>query len=277
MGAGLQTARQDVAVHLGTELLDVRLTEMDDAEVEALKLLVAERGVVFLRAQDMTLDEQVAFGRRMGELLPNPAASPGVEGHPDVFHVRNDATSTFSERGAVWHTDQSFWARPPAFSMLRVETLPPVGGDTLFTSMYGVYDSLSPRLQDFLLTLTARHDGAARFRARLGVDGPLADLSFVHPVVRSHPMTGRKLLWVNAAYTDRLLELEEGESDALLRFLFDKVANAVAYQVRFRWERNSVALWDNRCVQHSVCWDYHPETREGFRVMTVGEQPYLEA
>jgi taurine dioxygenase len=157
--------------------------------------------------------------------------------------------------------------------MLRVETVPPVGGDTVFASMYAAYDHLSAPMQDLLSGLTAVHSGH-HAGAHYGYPDPKADYpESVHPLVRTHPRTGRKALYVNSGYTSRIVELSEAESAAVLHLLFDHVANGVAWQVRFRWEPSSVALWDNRCTQHHAIWDYFPATRHGYRVTTVGERP----
>lgn len=265
--------RLDLTKPIGTELRGIDLATLNDGEIEELKTLLAERGVLFFRNQNMTLDEQVAVGRRLGELHVHPAAKR-LDGYPEVLLIHTDADSNYTA-GEGWHTDVSCEERPPALSMLRIEQTPPVGGDTLFASMYGGFETLSGPMQGFLMSLTAIHSGDVAYRGRYGYDDDNREYPEAeHPVIRTHPVTGRKALYVNSGFTRRIKGLKRSESDALLRFLYDHIAYGVANQVRFRWEPNSVALWDNRCVQHHASWDYFPDTRHGFRVTTVGERPF---
>jgi taurine dioxygenase len=268
---GLQ--RLDLTKPVGTELRGVKLTELEDREIEELKHLVAERGVLFFRDQEMSLDEQVGIGRRLGELHVHPAAV-APEGHPEVMEVHTDAQSKVTA-GEYWHSDVSCDERPPGLSMLRIEQTPPAGGDTVFASMYAAFETLSAAMQEFLLGLSAVHSGDTYYRGRYGYDD--SNRSYPeseHPVVRTHPISKRKALYVNSMFTSRINGLTLRESDALLKLLFDHVAYEVMNQVRFHWEPNSVALWDNRCVQHHASWDYFPETRHGYRVTTRGERPF---
>lgn len=277
METRLDADRTDLTVHIGSEVHGKDPRKFTDADIGDLKRLVSERGVVVFRDLELPIPDQVELGRRLGTLLRNTSAAPPVDGFPEVYRVENGTDRRTADPGAAWHTDQSFWECPPAYSMLRIETQPEVGGDTVFTSMYSAYETLSPRLQDFISTLTASHSGAEQIRRYFGNGSPTEGMEAVHPVVRTNPTTGQRALYVNSAYTQRILELERKESDALLRMLFDHIAYAVPYQVRLSWQRGTVAIWDNRCVQHSACWDYYPETRIGFRVMTVGEEPFLES
>ncbi|MHB1925499.1 MAG: TauD/TfdA dioxygenase family protein [Acidimicrobiales bacterium] len=272
MSTAVATDRFDLTKPIGTELRGVKLNQLDEAGITEIKELVAERGVLFFREQDMTLAEQVALGRRLGELHVHPAAG-APEGFPEVLVVHTDAKSKRTA-GEGWHSDVSCDERPPALSMLRVETTPSVGGDTLFASMYEAYESLSEPIRQFLTPLKAVHSGDL-YRNLYEAAG--AEKKFPeseHPVVRTHPVTGRKVLYVNSGFTRRIVGLGSRESRAILDMLFDHIAYSVKGQVRFRWEPNSVALWDNRCVQHHASWDYFPDTRHGYRVTTVGERPY---
>ncbi|MFV0258260.1 MAG: TauD/TfdA dioxygenase family protein [Acidimicrobiales bacterium] len=269
----MTATRRDLNAKLGTEIDGVALTDLDEAGLEELKQLAAERGVLFFRDQQMTLTEQVALGRRLGDLMVHPAAKT-LDGYPEVLLVHTDADSTYTA-GEAWHTDVSCEARPPALSMLRIEQTPPVGGDTLWASMYTAYETLSPSLQDYLSTLTAVHRGDRAYRGRYGYTGDREFPVNEHPVIRTHPLTGRKALYVNSGFTSHITQLTARESSALLRFLYDHIAYGVLFQVRFHWEPGSVAIWDNRCVQHHASWDYFPETRHGYRVTTQGEAPYL--
>lgn len=161
-------------------------------------------------------------------------------------------------------------------SILHLRTVPPVGGDTLFASMYAAYDALSERMKAYLDGLTATHEGEHVYRSRYrhqGIDDtgrtyPKA----VHPVVVRHPVTGRNVLFVNSAFTTRINKLPREESETVLAFLCQHAAKP-DFQVRFRWRSHSVAFWDNRCVQHSALWDYYPQVRSGFRVTVRGGRP----
>ena len=148
----------------------------------------------------------------------------------------------------------------------------PPGGDTLFANMYAAYDALSPPLRALLDGLTARH--VADYTGQYGDHKPQREFPRAsHPVVRTHPVTGRKALFVNAGFTRHIEGLSRRESAALLTMLFEHVQNP-AFHCRFRWQRNSLAMWDNRCVQHLAVWDYHPATRSGLRVTIGGDKPF---
>lgn len=264
--------RTDLTPAIGTELRGVQLAELGAGELDEIAQLAAERCVVFFRDQQMSLEQQVAVGRGLGELHRFPGVK-GPTGMPrEIMVVHADANSK-AVPGEGWHSDVSCDERPPALSMLRVETIPPLGGDTMFVSMYAAFEALSAPIRDLLDGMTAVHSGR-HAGARYGYPDPDAHYpENEHPVVRTHPRTGRQALYVNSGYTRNIVGLQDRESAALLHLLFEHVANGVEWQVRFRWEPNSVALWDNRCTQHHACWDYFPATRHGYRVTTVGERP----
>ena len=161
-------------------------------------------------------------------------------------------------------------------SILQIHTLPETGGDTLFSSMYAAYEALSEPIRRLLDGLTAEHDGAPYYRsvnARIGRDDgvrtyPRAE----HPVIRTHPETGRKALYVNEMFTTKIMGLSKRESDALLNLLFTHIQRP-EFQCRFRWTKNALAFWDNRCVQHMAIWDYWPHPRSGYRVTIKGDRP----
>jgi taurine dioxygenase len=230
--------------------------------------------VLFFRDQEISVESQMALGAWFGPLVAHPN-DPGLPEHPEVMIIHADDTSK-RVAGESWHSDVSCDPEPPLGSILRIHTLPETGGDTLFASMYAAYEALSEPMRRFLDGLTAVHDGAPYYRsvnARIGRDDagrsyPQAE----HPVVRTHPVCGRKALFVNQMFTTRIAGLTRGESDALLGFLFEHVQRP-EFQCRFHWARNSVAFWDNRCVQHMAIWDYWPQTRSGYRVTIKGDRP----
>lgn len=233
-----------------------------------------EHCVLFFRNQILDHDAHKAFGRLFGELHVHPAV-PGPEGHPEILRIHTDKNSTYIA-GERWHSDVSCDEEPPLGSILYLHTVPDYGGDTLFSNMYAAYDALSDRMKTLLEGLTARHDGEEQYRGRYK-DRVADDSSMVypcadHPVVRTHPATGRKCLFVNPIFTKRINELPRLESETLLKMLYEHCQMA-DFQVRFRWKPNSVAFWDNRCVQHLAIWDYYPNVRSGYRVTIKGERP----
>ena len=193
----------------------------------------------------------------------------------ELLPVYADA-STRRVVGDKWHTDVSCDERPPYASILHMTVVPPSGGDTLFSSMYAAYDALSEPMKQFLAPLTATHDGAPNYadRARRNreTSSDRVDPNAVHPVIATHPKTGRKTIYVNSVFTTRINELAEDESKAVLEFLFAHVMRP-ELQCRFHWRRNSVAFWDNRAVQHYAVWDYYPHVRSGLRVTIRGDRP----
>ena len=265
-----------VSPRLGAEVSGVDLARpLGNRQFQELHDALMEHQVLFFRDQAaLDLDSHKALGRKFGALHIHPA-SAAPEGHPEVMPIHADAGSTWIA-GERWHSDVSCDAEPPMGSILHLHTVPPVGGDTLFASMYAAYDALSIRMKAYLDELTATHEGEHVYRGRYrhqGIDDtgrtyPKA----VHPVVVRHRVTGRKLLFVNATFTTRINELPREESDAVLAFLYQHAARP-DFQVRFRWQPHSVAFWDNRCVQHLALWDYYPQVRSGFRVTVKGERP----
>jgi alpha-ketoglutarate-dependent taurine dioxygenase len=259
---------------LGAEILDIDLEHLDQAGFELIRDALTEHLVVFFRDQDISIEAHKALGARFGTLDVHPN-DPGLEGHPEVMVIHADANSK-RVAGEMWHSDVSCASEPPMGSILRMRVVPPSGGDTLFASMYAAWDALSGRMKAFLEGLTAVHDGGPYYRdvnTILGRDdGGKTYPRSEHPVVRTHPVSGRKCLFVNSMFTTRILGLPKSESDAVLAFLFDHVKTP-AFQCRFHWQPHSIAFWDNRCTQHYAVWDYFPQTRSGYRVTVRGERP----
>jgi taurine dioxygenase len=260
---------------IGAEIRGVDLGRTIDAtEFDAIRNALTAHQVIFFRDQTLSIDQLVAFGRMFGELVVHPN-DPGLSGHPEVMIIHADAKST-RVAGERWHSDVSCDSEPPMGSILHLHTVPATGGDTLFASMYAAYDALSTPMQAWLATLTAEHDGAPYYRsvnARIGRDdGGRSYPRAVHPVIRTHPVSGRMALFVNEMFTTRIEGLSREESDAVLAFLFQHVQRP-EFQCRFHWAANSIAFWDNRCTQHMAIWDYRPATRSGYRVTIRGERP----
>ncbi|MBV9784312.1 MAG: TauD/TfdA family dioxygenase [Acidisphaera sp.] len=259
---------------IGAEIGGVDLSEpLGNRARDEIQRALAEHLVIFFRDQDITPAQHLAFGRLFGELHVHPAA-PHAPGEPELMIIHADANSPRAN-GEGWHTDVSCDEAPPMGSILHIRTCPPTGGDTLFASMYAAYEALSDRMKAYLEGLTAIHDGEPVYRgtyANLGAaDKPVYPRA-EHPVVRTHPVTGRRALYVNRGFTTRIVGIPADESEAILGYLYEHAENPL-FQCRFRWRANSIAFWDNRCVQHRAMWDYWPQTRSGHRVTVQGERP----
>lgn len=225
--------------------------------------------VIFFRNQPMSPEQHLDFGRRFGELHIHPAA-PFAHGDPELMIVRTDENS-FRNNGSGWHSDVSADEEPPLGSILHLHTAPSKGGDTLFANMYAAYDALSEPVKTLLGDLTALHE--SDYTGFYGDHEPQrAFPKASHPVIRTHPVTGKKALFVNNGFTRRIEGVTPAESRALLDFLFEHIKHP-AFQCRFPWQENSVAMWDNRCTQHMAVWDYFPEVRSGIRVTVKGDKP----
>ena len=260
--------------HTGAEIRGVDLSQpLDERTFKEIHDALIDSGVIFFRDQHLTPEQHKAFGRLFGELHMHPAAPREVPEHPEILVIHADEKSKHVA-GENWHSDVSCDLEPPMGSILYMHELPPVGGDTLFASMYAAYEALSEPMKRFLEPLTAMHEGEHVYRGRYGVNDtgkvfPKAE----HPVIRTHPVSGRKALFVNGGFTTRIVQLKRPESDALLQFLYRHVETP-EFHCRFRWQVNSVAFWDNRCVQHHAMWDYYPQRRHGHRVTIKGDKPF---
>jgi len=258
----------------GAEIRGVDLSKpLDERTFKEIHAALIDNGVIFFRDQHLTPEQQKAFARLFGELHLHPAAPREVPEHPEILVIHADENSKHVA-GENWHSDVSCDLEPPMGSILYMHDLPPVGGDTLFASMYAAYDALSEPMKRMLEPLTAMHEGEHVYRGRYGVNDtgrvfPKAE----HPVVRTHPVSGRKALYVNGGFTTRIVQLKRAESDALLQFLY-RHAETPEFHCRFRWQVNSVAFWDNRCMQHHAMWDYYPQRRHGHRVTIKGDKPF---
>ncbi|MDB4110004.1 TauD/TfdA family dioxygenase [bacterium] len=261
-----------ISPKFGAELTDAVLLDLHDDEVESLQQLAAERGVVVVRDQTMTVHQQAEFAHRLGPLTTYPVRNEDVPSELLVIHADENSKNV---AGSKWHTDISSEERPPSLSMLRMEVVPSSGGDTLFSDMYQAFESLSPEMQRFLKRLSARHDPKGHHLYLSGAKTLRELPSQIHPVIRTHPRTGRNALYVNSGFTARIQDVTRGESDALLAMLFDHIIQGLNFQIRVRWEPNTVVFWDNRVVQHHAAWDYYPQVRHGYRATSIGEIPYL--
>lgn len=257
---------------VGAFVTGVDLADLDDATHAEIRRALNEHCVLFFRDQSLTVEQHIAFGRRFGELDVHPAAA-NTTGHDEILVITADENSSRAN-GEAWHSDVSCLPAPPMASILHMQVIPPAGGDTMFSSMYAAYDALSERMKGYLDGLTALHDGGHVYR---GLYDGVADKPeyprAAHPIVRTHPESGKKCLFVNRAFTTKIIGVPADESDAILSYLFDHMEHP-NFQVRFTWEENSVAMWDNRSAQHRAIWDYWPHRRYGHRVTVKGDVPF---
>ena len=265
--------------HIGGEITDLDLRKpLSDATLAGLRSALLDRKVLFFRDQDITTEQHLAFARRFGELEVHPFA-PHKPGYPQVLAITHDEKNPGREN--TWHSDVTWRLEPSLGSILRGIEMPPCGGDTLFADMGAAYDGLSDEVKTAIAGRNALHD-FAHFRVSMRRRG-LSDAEIEafntkypmveHPVVRTHPETGRKSLYVNAAFTQHIVGMEKGESDALLKHLYAQAA-IPEYQCRFHWRNHSIAFWDNRACQHYAVSDYAPQLRRVERVTVIGDRPY---
>ncbi len=257
---------------VGAEISGIDLTRPLSAEErEALQQALADHLVIFFRNQPIDFENHKTFARYFGDIHIAPSTKQWtVPGHPEITAIHADENSTFVA-GEDWHSDMSCDPEPPLGSILYLHTVPDLGGDTVFSSMYAAYEGLSDRMKAYLEGLTAVHDAVVGFG---GITPPGMTLpKSSHPVIRTHPMTGRKTIYVNRGFTVKIEGLPPHESAAILSFLYLHIQKP-EYQCRFQWQPHSIAFWDNRALQHSAIWDYFPNTRSGYRIQVAGEKPY---
>jgi len=264
---------------IGAEIGGIDLREtLSDETLAGLRAALLDRKVIFFRDQDITTEQHLAFARAFGELEVHPFA-PHKPGYREVLAITHDEKNPGREN--TWHSDVTWRLEPSLGSILHALEVPPVGGDTLFSDMYAAYEGLDDETKKKIDGRTAIHD-FAHFRLQLRKKGkseaeieeynrayPPAE----HPIVRTHPETGRKGLYVNRAFTQYIVGKEREESDALLKHLYAQAA-IPEYQCRFRWRDHSIAFWDNRASQHYAVSDYWPALRRMERVTIVGDRPY---
>lgn len=275
---------QPLSPACGAEVTGIDLTRADDAAMQAVFAALAAHGVLFFRDQQLTPGQQVAVTRRFGTVLRVPYIRH-LDAHPDIIAVLKEADERrISTFGGSWHSDFSFLDEPPSLTLLYAIELPPVGGDTLWASQYAAYDALSPGMQRLLDPLRCVQTAWPHGTRGPGIDAPVsrsvgmvrgdpaADREVLQPVVRVHPVTGRRALFVNPVYSQRFEGMTEAESRPLLQFLFQHAASP-EFCCRLRWEPGTLAVWDNRCLLHLAINDYDGSRRLLHRTTVAGERP----
>jgi len=269
-----------IAGAMGAEIHGVDASrELDDTTVAALRKALLDHLVVFLPNQALTPEQQLRFARRFGEPMIYPFVK-GLDGLPEVTPIlkKEEDRNNF---GGIWHSDTVYQDEPPMGTMLYALELPPFGGDTLFANQYLAYDSLSDGMKALLAPLKAINiSGKGRVQktrtdmmkhASAGLKGD--ELESCHPVIRTHPETGRKALYVNVAHTVRFDGMTEEESAPILEFLFEHQIQP-EFTCRFRWSEGAVAFWDNRAAMHYPINDYHGYRRLMHRITLIGDRPF---
>lgn len=259
--------------HLGAEIDDLDLSQpLNEAQLADIRAAFADWSVLVFRDQHLDREAHKRFGRHFGSLHTHPM-NYSRAGDPEILVVRTTADSAHTA-GDGWHTDVTCDEIPPMASALYIREVPECGGgDTLYADMYLAYEMLSEPMQQMLEGLTAVHDGAIPYVGNYKSTPP--DRGYPrneHPVITVHPVTGRKVLYVNSGFTSHIRGLRPWESRALLDSLYQLIATTPRLHCRVEWQPNTLTLWDNRCTQHHAVWDYHPYTRSGERVSVVGEE-----
>ena len=264
-----------IAGGLGAEVEGVSLKKPSKALMKELRSAWLEHLVLFFRDQDLTLDEYMAFAEQLGEPIEYPMVK-GLEGYPKIIEVKKLEHERVNF-GGIWHTDTAYLERPPMASMLLAREIPPFGGDTLFANMYLAFESLSGGMKDLLSKLkgvnsSEKADASKTREDAIDKNKKLKTFNAEHPVVRTHPETGKKALYVNVGHTVRFAGWTEQESAPVLSFLYQHLTRP-EFTCRFTWQPNSIALWDNRCAQHNPVNDYHGYRRVMHRITLAGDVP----
>lgn len=274
---------------IGAVIRGLDLRDLDEETVAAVRQVWLERKVVFFPGQHLDPDSHLAFAANFGTPTEGHPVIPGIAGYPNIFEIdytkARELYATYGDvttrrQGINWHTDVTFVKRPPLGSILNAKVIPPSGGDTLWSDQGAALRDLSPSLQDYLSTLHAVHDGRETFKNALKQFGKakwegkqFEELEpVVHPVVRTHPETGEKVLFVNPGFTSHIVELDRPESDVLLKFLYEHSVRP-EFTVRYHWTAGDIGFWDNRSTQHAVVGDFGAQHRLIQRVTLKGDQP----
>lgn len=258
--------------HLGAEVPDIDFSQaLTKTQVADIRAAFADWGVLVFRNQVLTRDDHKRAVRYFGEVHTHPT-NHQRDGDPEILIVKTDQGSTFTV-GNEWHADVTCQENPPLGSMLYITETPPVGGgDTLFADMALAYELLSEPMKTFLEGLRAMHDGAGPYIGHYKTVEPEGGYpKNAHPIVTIHPVSGKKVLYVNAAFTTHIVGLRQWESKAVLEALYTLVATTPKLWCRVNWRPNTLTLWDNRSTQHHAVWDYYPHSRYGERIAIVGQ------
>jgi taurine dioxygenase len=268
-----------IAGALGAELSGLSLADgLSAAQAAEVRKALLDHQVIFIRNQNLTADQYMAFARAMGEPIEYPFVK-GLDGYPHIIEVKKLEHEKVNF-GGIWHSDTTYLEEPPMGSMLLSREVPPYGGDTMFANQYLAWEALSDTMKKLLdglvgLNSSARADVSKTREDRIKTDGKAeAPKEYLaeHPLVRTHPETGRKALFVNVAHTAGIQGMTQEESTPILEFLFRHQVKP-EFTCRWSWEPNAIAFWDNRCAQHNPVNDYHGFRRIMHRITLKGDRP----
>ena len=266
------------APNLGAVITNIDLSnDINDAELRGIRDAFHKYQVLFFQNQsEISPKNHIKLGRCFGDLHIHPAA-PKMKNYPQIFEINTDRNSKIANGAEDFHSDVSCDIEPPLGTMLQLHILPECGGDTMFANMYMAYEALSNPMQKFLSDLKASHESEHFYRGRYKTESNGKNKteypSAIHPIIRRHPETGKKAIFVNKFFTTRIVGLEPQESKFILDFLFSHIEKT-EFQIRYRWNKNDMAFWDNRCTIHKALWDYFPHERKGRRVTIKGDKPF---
>ena len=273
-GSRMDIDLQPITATLGAEVSGVDMANVDDETLDQLRKAWIDHKVLVLRNQHITVDEHIAFGRLFGELEIHPFVDD-VSGHPEIVRLRSTAENQAA--ASFWHSDVTWRREPSMGSILRGVVIPPAGGDTCFADAGAAYDRLSPEWKARIDPLVAVHDFSRAFGPDLSDDERAAkQLEFppaTHPVVRTHPETGKRSIYTNRVFVSHIEGLSPEESWEIIQYLERQIMNP-SVQCRIRWDVDTFVMWDNRAVQHFATNDYWPETRQVERVTVMGDRPF---
>jgi len=266
-----------LTAHIGAVVTDVKLTDLSDAQFERVRDTLHERGVLFFPAQHLSTEEHVAFAERFGPVSPYPMTQL-LGGTEQASFIEDTAEKPPSADD--WHTDVTWIAQPPAYAVLAAIDIPEYGGDTMWSSLFAAFEALSPTMQELCDGLRVRHCPGAGFRDRVAQNAgdEIADRLVAafppveHPLIRRHPVTGRRALFVTSGFMDHVVGMHRAESDALLQFLQEHAANP-NFCVRWRWTPGDVAMWDEAATNHRALADHFPQYRLMRRCTVDGPVP----
>ena len=267
---------QKYSPNLGAVITGVDLSkEINEDQFKDIHKAFLDNQVLFFQNQnEISPEVHLKLGKLFGELHMHPAA-PSMPGYPEIFEIHAHKNSKVAN-GEFWHSDVSCDIEPPLGTMLQLHILPETGGDTMFSDMYSAYNELSDKYKCLLDGLIAIHESEHLYSGRYedrgvnrdNIKTPVAN----HPLIRTHPITGKKAIYVNRTFTTGIEGMNKNESSSILEFLFEHCEH-VNFQIRYRWNKNDMAFWDNRCTMHRAIWDYWPNERKGRRVTIKGDKP----
>jgi len=280
---------RDLSIHVGTEIVGLQLAELSDQQRDELALLVAERSVVFFRNQDLSPQAQKELGLYLGdgeiEIHPQVPQVPTVPGVTLIWETAREYRlkeprtfrTAYPSGSYGWHTDLVHLAFPPGYTHLHQDTVPEVGGDTLWASGYSAYDKFSPAFRRILDGLNGIYRSAHQYKDAEDLNAPPRHVNIVHPLVRTHPVTGFKTVFANRSMTVGIEGLDKAESDAILNHIHDVYEKSTDLQIRWKWTPGTSAIWDNRTTIHTVSFDYEGKgERHGTRVSSLAEKPFFD-